>query len=502
MAGVIELSQDVPAVRGVAATRRLAFAAASSCIAVFILCAVSGSILNESNPSDDQTLIEELGLILGFGGFLLAGVLISVNRPGNAIGWLLCIGATAAGLTFVAGEYTVYAMLTSPGSLPAVKAVAWFQSWSWLPSIALVLVFLPLYFPNGKLPSRRWRPVPVIAAAAVVANTLPFMFAPELDVEVPDDTPPVSNPLAIDLGAAWDIMEAVSFFVIILTLLLAFLSLIVRFRKAEGDEKEQIKWLTYSVGILVVSAFAEPILPEIASYLFVLALISVAAAIAIAVLKYRLYDIDVLINRTLVYVPLTAIVIGLYTALVGVLKTLITEVTDEDTDAAVALTTLLVVAGLTPLKNQLQILVDRYFKEQRDPLPKARKVIAQAASVLQVLESDRFVQALLIALIADLDAAGARVELDQSDDRRSWVIGLPGEGHPITTPLQLNGRPVGTLLVWRQPGHSKDQPSLSAALTEAAQVLTKVICLAPGRGSTAAPAPAAMEAPASAAILP
>lgn len=262
----------------------------------------------------------------------------------------------------------------------------------------------------------------------------------------------------------------------------AAIQLFVRSWRSTGEEREQYKWLGFAAGLLVLSLpFAAITNWEgLGAIPFVIALIALPISVAIAVLKYRLYDIDILINRTLVYVPLTAIVIGLYTALVGVLKTIATDVTETNTDAAVAATTLLIVAVLTPLKNQLQVLVDHHFKERRDPLAKTRNLTTQASAVLQVLERERFVQTFLADLTADLDATGARVDFQTTDERLAWFTGSPTGGPILAVPLARNGRRIGSLSVWlRQIAPLEDGPR-SEAVAEAALVLAQVLSLAPG----------------------
>jgi hypothetical protein len=203
----------------------------------------------------------------------------------------------------------------------------------------------------------------------------------------------------------------------------------------------------------------------------------------VAVLKYRLYDIDILINRTLVYVPLTAIVAGLYVALTGLFRAVFTELTDTGSDAAIAISTLAVVAVLTPLKNQLQSLVDRHFKEQQDSMAGARRLATQARSLLEVLDARQFAETYLTELATGLNADGVRLDVDYPEPW-SVTIGEPDEMATLDAPLLHQGTEIGTLTFWLTLSSRRDENAARDAVTDAAGLLAQIICLAPQTRAT------------------
>jgi hypothetical protein len=169
--------------------------------------------------------------------------------------------------------------------------------------------------------------------------------------------------------------------------------------------------------LYIVTVFVEPDVVYVLDAMFPFALMGVTIAIGISVLKYRLYDIDVIINRTLVYVPLTAILAGLYIASAGFFRVVLTRVTGASSEVAVALSTLGIVALLTPIKNQLQALVDRYFKAAPEPGKSLKKLIAETDSVLKVLDTDLFLRQFLQNATVALDAQGSAVQLNGATQR-------------------------------------------------------------------------------------
>jgi hypothetical protein len=346
-----------------------------------------------------------------------------------------------------------------------------------------------LLFPDGKLPSPRWRPVVLLAGTGIALSTLPFMFGPELDMEVPEGTPQPPNPLAVELGAVWEITEAASFILLSCALLLALASVIVRYRRSQGDERQQIKWLMCAVGLVLLSAVTEPLVPDAAEYLFVVALVSLAGAIAIAVLKYRLYEIDLIINRTLVYVPLTALLAGLFVASTTLVRTVFTDLTDTGSDATIAISTLLVVAALTPVKNHLQAFVDKHFKDQHDGLRGLRTLTIQAQNVIRVLEAARFAQAFLDEAVSALDAQGGSIELVVGGERRVVIAGEAPATTELTLPLRHAGEEVGWLSIGPSRKGTAYDEETRKSLQASADVLAEVVHVASKQGATASALP-------------
>jgi hypothetical protein len=252
------------------------------------------------------------------------GAVIVARQPRNRIGWLCCAVGLLVGPAFLGQAYAWYAMVYRPGSLPGGLAMAWLGEWPWFVAIGLVLTFLLLLFPTGHLVSRRWRVVAWAAAANLAVRLLWAMFKPTLDAIEPHVVP---NPLGLQQAeGTFELLESVLPVVLGLLTILSAASIVVRFRRAQGVERQQLKWFTYAtvVSVLFWVAFALPglqnRLPDALAYVVgAIFLGAVPVAIGIALLRYRLYDVDRLINRTLVYGLLTVVLGCGYGAVVLVL---------------------------------------------------------------------------------------------------------------------------------------------------------------------------------------
>ncbi|HEX5370585.1 MAG TPA: hypothetical protein VFY10_14315 [Dehalococcoidia bacterium] len=436
------------------------------------------SILNDASPDYHQTTslagsLNDTAIGLSFA---LVGGLIAIKRPGHLIGWALLI---AGGVGMIAsnllGAYAEYTVLARPDAGLPAGVGAWAVSEGGWAFLMLSVFLLLLRFPSGNIPSRRWRIPSLALPVAFVLIWLVLATSPTLDR--PFDG--YRNPLSFSrddsyITGLYPIIGAC-----LVCVALAAVDLLVRLWRSSGDEREQYKWLAFSAAILVIC------LPFAAAFNYQgingaaisVALIALPVSVGIAILKYQLYEIDVLINRTLVYVPLTTILISLYTVVVSLLKTLVTEFSDANSDAAVALTTLLVVALLSPLRNQLQALVDRHFKEE-DPRATLRKLTSDARVVTQVLDRERFAEQYLRQLIAALKARGACLWFSDSG-RAALALGEVASAPSIVLPLIKSERTIGTLEVWLGHGDGSDDRKTLDLLQEAASVLSAVTGLVP-----------------------
>jgi hypothetical protein len=306
-------------------------------------------------------------LILAFAAFMTVGAVIVAHRPGNAVGWIFSAIGLLTATGELATEYVARANLGRPGALPGAVLAAWYISWYWYPTLGLLLVFPPLLFPTGRLLSVRWRPVGVAAAAAIVGITMLSALKPTLQDE---KNYVVRNP--IGLAGVQDPEEsavgAVLFGLLLVCMGAAGLSLVLRFRRSQGVERQQLKWFTYAGALMILSLLAtDYLLPhgsnvEVLAGL-ILALVPIAAGIAI--LRYRLYDIDRLINRTLVYGALTALLGAVYAGVVLVLGQGFGGVGGEPPSWAVAGATLAVAALFQPARRRIQAVVDRRFDRRK-----------------------------------------------------------------------------------------------------------------------------------------
>jgi signal transduction histidine kinase len=243
-----------------------------------------------------------------------AGFLIASRVPTNRIGWLLLVAGVGTAVQELAQQYANYGLFTSPGALPAADVAAWVTEWIWIPSMAVLAMYVPLSYPNGHLHSPRWRYVAAVGTVGMVLGSLCFALVPG-DLE---STPGVRNPVGIE-GAGWirPAGDAVMLLFVV-GFLGALASLATRYRRARGDERQQLKWLLLALCILgacfvigvpywSLSGQGTSGLPVVEAIL-VLALVAIPAAIGVAILKFRLYDIDVVIKKTVVYAVLAGLI--------------------------------------------------------------------------------------------------------------------------------------------------------------------------------------------------
>jgi hypothetical protein len=319
------------------------------------LAVVNGSF--ERNPGSGAVL-------LAFTAFMVVGVLVVARRPANAIGWIFSAIGLLGATGLLAGEYAQYAYVLRREPLPGAIVAAWYWEWVSYPWFGLTVLFTLLLFPTGRLLSRRWRPVAWLAGILMAVVTMLAALRPTLTL--PDGQHAVPNPIGIagvdpDQGT----VGALNNGLLILTTLAAFLSLVLRFRRARGEERQQLKWFTYAGALVISFLVIGPLLPGEGALGtgLVIALFPVAAGIAI--LKYRLYDIDRLINRTLVYGLLTALLGGAYAGAVLVLGQVFGGVGSDPPSWAVAAATLAVAALFQPARRRIQQLVDRRFNRRK-----------------------------------------------------------------------------------------------------------------------------------------
>ena len=299
--------------------------------------------------------------------YAVIGALIVNTHRSHVIGWMFCGAALSFGFSSFAGQYAIQALVVAPGTLPFGQAMAWFGLWTDMPGIAVIALFLPLLFPDGRLPSRRWKPVAYFAAASVVVAVVVTMFAPATYAHA--GYPSIRNPVGLDQYA--EIFDTLGLLLQPLLLVLVVVSgaaLFDRVRRGGADERQQIKWFAFAGAVVLVSfviqagARLAPELTGVADVLAILGLSAIPAAVGIAILRYRLYDIDLIINRTLVYVLLTAALAGVYTASVALFQRMFVAMTGQGSDIAIVMTLFVLATVFTPVKNTLQETVDRRIK--------------------------------------------------------------------------------------------------------------------------------------------
>ena len=296
------------------------------------------------------------------------GAIVASRRPENPVGWLLCLFGVAVGTSSFASQYAIYALLAQPDSLPAGEAMAWIAAWQ-LPVIIGLQVSYLLLFPNGRLPSGRWRPLAWLIVAFVVVGVVLSAFASDAYLGSLD---PIRNPLGIE-GFTY-FWKALLYTVSPLLFSAVAFSVFVRLRRAVGVERQQIKWFAYAAAIFAMSTILNVVIIAIDTprwsewanvVIFSVAGTTIPIAMGIAILRHRLYDIDVLINRTLVYGSLTATLVAAYFGGIVVLQRLFVALTGEKSTLAIVASTLLIAALFNPLRRRTQSFVDRRFYRRK-----------------------------------------------------------------------------------------------------------------------------------------
>jgi len=300
-----------------------------------------------------QTVVQ----IVGFAAFAIVGTIL-LEQAAHPIGWIcLAIGLGGA-ITGLAQEYILFAD-AHPGTR-GVEVAAAAEVFVGFPATVLVFTFLPLLFPDGRLPSPRWQPVAWLAVADIAVFIVAFGLTP---TGLFSSRP---NPIAIlPPGPVTDAAFTAVGLLTIVTGSLCASALLVRYRHASADVRQQLKWVAAAVAVFAVALVVSILLPPFDTFAWVLPLLPIA--VGIAILRYRLYDIDVIISRALVYVPLTALLGGLYAASVALFQRLFVSLTGQTSDAAIVITTLILAAAFTPVRRALEGAVERRFK----PAPSA-----------------------------------------------------------------------------------------------------------------------------------
>jgi hypothetical protein len=261
-----------------------------------------------------------VGIVLLAITFPLVGAVVAARRPRNPLGWIFCVIGLSYGPTVTGNAYAVYTVRTAPGALPGAGLMSWLGNWTWAPGLGLLMTFALLLFPDGRLPSRNWRPVAWLSAASIVLScgigaawTWPHRSLALLESEVEglEHAPRLVHVL---VQAGGPLMLVCG--------LASVVALLVRFRRSRGVERQQLKWFTFAGAVTVAGlilllfpsqyGWIGPVSPLVTAPI----LVSMPVAAGVAILRYRLYDIDRIINRILVYGLLTALLGGLYAGLV------------------------------------------------------------------------------------------------------------------------------------------------------------------------------------------
>ncbi len=347
-------------------SRLFARAAALLVLVVYVAGISVNAWLERHLGLRDENPMEDAMLFLGFSMFAAVGALLVAKRPENLVGWIMGAAALIVGVFPASESYAAYVMTTR--GRPDALAIfgAWANSWYWFLLLALVFIYLPLLFPDGRLLSRRWLPVAVLPGIGVASMVVLGALTETLEGQNVDYR--IENPIGIQGLAPVEELPAFSVLgggLLAIGAVGAFVSVAVRLRRSRGTERQQLKWFLFAAAPTLTTPVLLPLedyLPAfVGSLVFAWVLLGLPAAIGIAVLRYRLYDIDLVINRTLVYGSLTATLVLVYVGSVAGLQRLLSPVVGEGNQLAVVASTLLIAALFSPLRRSLQSLIDRRF---------------------------------------------------------------------------------------------------------------------------------------------
>ncbi|HYK94501.1 MAG TPA: hypothetical protein VE011_01355 [Candidatus Dormibacteraeota bacterium] len=453
-------------------------------------------------PTDPSKLVIVCLLALSFGS---VGAVLLVRLPGNRIGWLLAaVGfAVAAGIS--SAGLADQGLNIHPGLVPGALWLAWLSQWASAPVQTLVVGFLPLLFPTGRLPSRRWWPLAVLGGIGIGLSVAVNAVGPFTPGAFPAG---IENPLLAPASIV-DALSAANGAVGLLGipgLLLILASVVLRYRSASGIERQQVKWFAgvaavaivcFAVGNATAAAPAGSVLAVISSSALIVAFVAILlmpVAIGMAVLRYRLYDIDLVIRRTAVYVPLTAILAGIYAASVGLLQRLFVAATGNPSDGAVVLSTLILATTFTPIKNALQGAVDRRFRDTQDI---DRRLERFTASVAEALAADpaRTMRAFLRVAVDASGAAGGRAYLgSELVGNRSATVATPRDVPAVVVTISLGPGWSGRLELDPHPSgrpySARERNALAGAAVRLAVALDVVRPPSTATAGLAVPRPA------------
>jgi len=305
-----------------------------------------------------------IALLVAFVEFATVGALVASRQPRNAVGWMFLGIALLVALSVFGGEYANYVFVEGHDSLPLGRFAGWCYLWTWYPTLALI-VTLPMVFPDGRPPGPRFRVAlrAMIVVSVVIVGLWCVRPGPMSD---PGDPPWPDNPIGIGaLDPVFDVLEAVGALIVFAFFAISGASMVVRFRRSRGDERQQLKWMTYGVCVMAAALLAELVVAgDVADVLFALTIAVLPTATAVAMFKYRLYEIDRVISRTLVYGTLTMFLVGAYTALVLAGQAVFSSFAGGS-NLAIAASTLVVAALALPLRSRVQRFVDRRFYRRR-----------------------------------------------------------------------------------------------------------------------------------------
>jgi MFS family permease len=419
--------------------------------------------------------------------FGVVGALILSRMACNRVGWLLMAVALSLAAVGTLQDYLERGMRGAAAPTFAAYLAAWLSGWSWWLLIGPLLLLL-LLFPTGYLLSRRWRWLVGLIALLFVTFMLIALASPEWQDSVSGRTFP--NPLGVSplvAGLSFETIQVPWTLALVGTVALCVLSVFLRYRRSGTVEREQLKWFLYACALFVAIYVATGLLfaggdqPAWLGILFNVALLLFPLSIGIAILRYRLYDIDILIRGTLVYVPLTAILAGVFAASIRVTQALFAGLVGAQSEAATVLTTLIVVAAFDPLKGWLQRMVSARFKEGPNPEQRWKDYGKQVKTFVEMSDAEASARRLLEEAAGAYGALSGAVFLRRNGEMQQvHTLGEWRDVPEVTVPLEHQGVTVGRLLLGARRNGRPFEPGDLALLADTANAVAAAIALRDG----------------------
>jgi hypothetical protein len=412
--------------------------------------------------------------------YAIVGSLIASRQPRNPVGWLMIAVALLTGLSVVPFDLGDWVTTRLPQAQPLGIVLLWLASWLWIIPFGTGFPLTIVRFPTGRVTSLWWT-IDVLSVAGTILFALAMAARP--GPLYPLDT--VANPFGLAgarpvVSATWTAglaMMAAAY-------VLAVTSLTLRLHRAHGDEQQQLKWIG-AAALLMVGSFAFCVLANVAYHVSLLAALvplsivslTVPVAFGVAMLRYRLYDIDLIINRAFVYGGLTAVLAGLYTVVIALSQRLFVIYTGQRSDAAVLVTAFLVATAFTPVKGGLETMAMSGIA-RRDPVVALRRRAAAIESVLAVVDTRRLAQQVVDDSVALFGAEGAQLYVTAGTRDRLFHARGHIDGPEAVVPLSANGRVVGRLELGSRRGNTAYSDRELAALRALGNALGEVFSLA------------------------
>ena len=350
-----------------------------SLVALSVALLLGGIALARTTRLDDPKLFPYDPELYPYGGaidavlgmvtvltFSVVGAIIASRHPRNTIGWIFCSIGLAVGIQALAGGYAEYWLASGSGARNLGETAAWLASWSWMPLVLVPTSFLLLLFPDGRLPSPRWRPVAWCAGLGITGSIVGYALA----AGPLEDFPQIANPYGVDSPVVGVVSSAAGF-VVLGSIVASAVSVVVRLRRAGSEQRQQIKWLAYGGAVVVVTIFVAGFISvwsvTVSIVTISVALLGLPICTGVAIVRHRLYDIDLIINRTLVYGSLTGILALVYFGGVAATQAVLQVFTGqrELPQLVIVASTLVIAALFTPLRHRVQALVDRRFYRRK-----------------------------------------------------------------------------------------------------------------------------------------